>query len=53
MCGDWSAQLSHKFGVGAGAALAAGASRAFETLYGYPWKLRADSIEVIGAADPQ
>ena len=25
------------------------ASRAFETLYGCPWKLRADSIEVIGA----
>ena len=28
------------------------ASRAFEALYGCPWKLRADSIEVIGA-DPQ
>jgi hypothetical protein len=25
------------------------ASRAFEALYGCPWKLRADSIEVIGA----
>ena len=24
------------------------ASRAFETLYGFPWKLRADSIEVTG-----
>jgi len=28
------------------------ASRAFEALYGCPWKLHADSIEVI-AADPQ
>ena len=28
------------------------ASRAFEALYGRPWKLHADSIEVI-AADPQ
>jgi hypothetical protein len=28
------------------------ASRAFETLYGCPWDLHADSIEVI-AADPQ
>jgi hypothetical protein len=24
------------------------ASRAFETVYGFPWKLRADSIEVAG-----
>src|SRR5262245_42372253 len=28
------------------------ASRAFEALYGCPWKLHADSIEII-AADPQ
>jgi hypothetical protein len=28
------------------------ASRAFEALYGCPWKLHADSIEVI-ATDPQ
>jgi hypothetical protein len=28
------------------------ASRAFEALYGCPWKLHADSIEVI-AADPK
>jgi hypothetical protein len=28
------------------------ASRAFEALYGCPWKLHADSIEVI-VADPQ
>jgi hypothetical protein len=27
---------------------AAYASRAFESLYGFPWKLRADSIEVTG-----
>ena len=26
------------------------ASKAFEALYGCPWKLHADSIEVIGAA---
>ena len=35
------------------AAQAAGsASRAFETLYGCPWKLHADSIEVIAAEPP-
>jgi hypothetical protein len=38
--------------VESAAQAAESASRAFEALYGCPWKLHGDSIEVI-AADPQ
>ena len=38
--------------AGSSAQAVEAASRAFEAFYGCPWKLHADSIEVI-AADPQ